>query len=213
MLKNAPFFYSKINLQNFALSSPLNVSKVSSLASSDESDDEQDTESPYTRYMRGLDADKKEGRVRNSKGTWDFCVKNIKQAQLGRREIEIAEQEMEALMDLRHKASTGGSKPLAHAKIVGCTHITAQTAVLIETLDLLGAQIRWCACNLYSTQNAVAAELAEKGYPIFGWKGMDEEDFWWAIDKAVQPDLGADDSWQPNIILDDGGDLTQHMSK
>ena len=74
--------------------------------------------------MRGLDVDKKQGRVRNSKGMWDFCVKNIKQAQLGRREIEIAEQEMEALMDLRRKASAGGAKPLAHAKIVGCTHIT-----------------------------------------------------------------------------------------
>ncbi|MEQ2243947.1 S-adenosylhomocysteine hydrolase-like protein 1, partial [Ilyodon furcidens] len=97
----------------------------------------------------------------NSHGSTDFCVKNIKQAEFGRREIEIAEQDMSALISLRKRAQ--GEKPLAGAKIVGCTHITAQTAVLIETLVALGAQCRWTACNIYSTQNEVAAALAETG--------------------------------------------------
>ncbi|KPP68583.1 hypothetical protein Z043_112721, partial [Scleropages formosus] len=95
----------------------------------------------------------------NSKGSGDFCVKNIKQAEFGRREIEIAEQDMSALISLRKRAQ--GEKPLAGSKIVGCTHITAQTAVLIETLVALGAQCRWTACNIYSTQNEVAAALSE----------------------------------------------------
>lgn len=91
---------------------------------------------------------------------------------------------------------------------MGCTHINAQTAVLIETLVELGAQVRWAACNIYSTQNEVAAALAHAGYPVFAWRGETEEDFWWCIDKCV-----ATENWQPNMILDDGGDATHLMLK
>ncbi|KAG7521801.1 S-adenosylhomocysteine hydrolase 1 isoform X3 [Solea senegalensis] len=143
---------------------------------------------------------------KNSKGLSDFCIKNIKQADFGRREIEIALQEMPALMVLRKRA--GDEKPLAGAKVVGCTHITAQTAVLIETLCVLGAQCRWAACNIFSTQNAVAAALAEGGVSVFAWRGESEDDFWWCIDQCV----GAK-NWQPNMILDDGGDLTHWIYK
>uniref|UniRef100_A0A3P9LJF5 Adenosylhomocysteinase n=1 Tax=Oryzias latipes TaxID=8090 RepID=A0A3P9LJF5_ORYLA len=143
---------------------------------------------------------------KNSKGFSDFCIKNIKQADFGRKEIEIAQQEMPALMILRKR--TGGEKPLAGANVVGCTHITAQTAVLIETLSALGAQCRWSACNIFSTQNAVAAALAEGGISVFAWKGESEDDFWWCIDQCV-----AADRWQPNLILDDGGDMTHWIYK
>ncbi|XP_041693896.1 S-adenosylhomocysteine hydrolase-like protein 1 isoform X4 [Coregonus clupeaformis] len=143
---------------------------------------------------------------RSSKGHQDFCIKNIKQADFGRREIEIAEQEMPALMALRKRAE--GEKPLVGAKVVGCTHITAQTAVLMETLSVLGAQCRWAACNIYSTQNAVAAALAEGGFSVFAWKGESEDDFWWCIDRCVSME-----AWQPNMILDDGGDLTHWIFK
>ncbi|KAJ3603061.1 hypothetical protein NHX12_030805 [Muraenolepis orangiensis] len=142
----------------------------------------------------------------NSRGSSDFCVKNIKQAEFGRREIEIAVQDMSALISLRKRAQ--GEKPLAGAKIVGCTHITAQTAVLIETLVSLGAQCRWTACNIYSTQNEVAAALSERGVPVFAWKGESEDDFWWCIDQCVNTE-----GWQPNMILDDGGDLTHWVYK
>ncbi|XP_037538733.1 S-adenosylhomocysteine hydrolase-like protein 1 [Nematolebias whitei] len=142
----------------------------------------------------------------SSTGLSDFCIKNIKKADFGRKEIEIAQQEMPALMILRKNA--GGEKPLAGAKVVGCTHITAQTAVLIETLAALGAQCRWAACNIFSTQNAVAAALAEGGISVFAWKGESEDDFWWCIDRCV-----AADSWQPDLILDDGGDLTHWIYK
>ncbi|XP_018589463.1 S-adenosylhomocysteine hydrolase-like protein 1 isoform X1 [Scleropages formosus] len=142
----------------------------------------------------------------NSKGSGDFCVKNIKQAEFGRREIEIAEQDMSALISLRKRAQ--GEKPLAGSKIVGCTHITAQTAVLIETLVALGAQCRWTACNIYSTQNEVAAALSEAGVAVFAWKGESEADFWWCIDRCV-----GTEAWQPNMILDDGGDLTHWVYK
>uniref|UniRef100_A0A674D0W9 Adenosylhomocysteinase-like 1 n=1 Tax=Salmo trutta TaxID=8032 RepID=A0A674D0W9_SALTR len=142
----------------------------------------------------------------NSKGSSDFCVKNVKQAEFGRREIEIAEQDMSALISLRKRAQA--EKPLAGAKIVGCTHITAQTAVLIETLVALGAQCRWTACNIYSTQNEVAAALAETGVPVFAWKGESEDDFWWCIDRCVNKE-----GWQANMILDDGGDLTHWIYK
>ncbi|XP_012731545.2 S-adenosylhomocysteine hydrolase-like protein 1 isoform X2 [Fundulus heteroclitus] len=143
---------------------------------------------------------------KTSDGLSDFCVKNIKQAAFGRKEIDIAQQGMPALMILRKRA--GGEKPLAGAKVVGCTHITAQTAVLIETLAALGAQCRWAACNIFSTQNTVAAALAEGGISVFAWRGESEDDFWWCIDRCV----GAD-SWEPNLILDDGGDLTHWIYK
>ncbi|CDQ79194.1 unnamed protein product [Oncorhynchus mykiss] len=114
--------------------------------------------------------------------------------------------EMPALMALRKRAQ--GEKPLAGAKVVGCTHITAQTAVLMETLSALGAQCRWAACNIYSTQNEVAAALAEGGFSVFAWKGESEDDFWWCIDRCVNLE-----GWQPNMILDDGGDLTHWIYK
>uniref|UniRef100_A0A8C5JSC9 Adenosylhomocysteinase n=1 Tax=Junco hyemalis TaxID=40217 RepID=A0A8C5JSC9_JUNHY len=139
---------------------------------------------------------------KNSKGSSDFCVKNIKQAEFGLLDVE----EMPALMALRKRAQ--GEKPLAGAKIVGCTHITAQTAVLMETLGALGAQCRWAACNIYSTLNEVAAALAESGFPVFAWKGESEDDFWWCIDRCVNVE-----GWQPNMILDDGGDLTHWIYK
>ncbi|XP_057186349.1 adenosylhomocysteinase like 2a isoform X1 [Triplophysa rosa] len=142
----------------------------------------------------------------NSKGKSDFCIKNIKLADFGRREIQLAEEEMTALTALRKAAQ--GEKPLAGAKIIGCTHITAQTAVLFETLAVLGAQFRWAACNIYSTQNEVAAALAEQDFPVFAWKGESEDDFWWCIDRCV--DL---EGWEPNMILDDGGDMTHWIYK
>merc|ERR1719454_739692 len=113
----------------------------------------------------------------NSQGSSDFCVRKISQHSYGRREIEIAEQEMPGIMALRHKAKE--DKPLKGAKIVVCTHINAQTAVMVETLVTLGAQVRWAACNIYSTQNEVAAALAEANVPVFAWRGESEEDFWW----------------------------------
>ncbi|KAI5726384.1 hypothetical protein M8J76_001683 [Diaphorina citri] len=119
----------------------------------------------------------------NSTGFSDFCVRNINQHAFGRREIEIAEQEMPGIMALRKRA--GDDKPLKNARIVGCTHINAQTAVLIETLRELGAEVRWAACNIYSTQNEIAAALAEVGLPVFAWRGETEEDFWWCIDKCI----------------------------
>uniref|UniRef100_A0A146LRX9 Adenosylhomocysteinase n=2 Tax=Lygus hesperus TaxID=30085 RepID=A0A146LRX9_LYGHE len=143
---------------------------------------------------------------KSSSGFADFCVRNIKEHAFGRREIEIAEQEMPGIMALRKRAVE--DKPLKNAKIVGCTHINAQTAVLLETLAELGAQVRWSACNIYSTQNEVAAALAEAGFPVFAWRGETEEDFWWCIDKCINAE-----NWQPNMILDDGGDATHLMLK
>ncbi|XP_064633888.1 S-adenosylhomocysteine hydrolase-like protein 1 isoform X1 [Lineus longissimus] len=152
------------------------------------------------------DVNPREKDQKNSKGFSDFCVKNIEQHAYGRREIEIAEQEMPGLMALRKRAQ--GDKPLQGAKIIGCTHITAQTAVLIETLVALGTQVRWAACNIYSTQNEVAAALGEANIPIYAWKGESEDDFWWCIDRCMNCE-----SWQPNMILDDGGDATHLMLK
>jgi adenosylhomocysteinase len=113
-------------------------------------------------------------------------------------------------MSLRRRAEA--DKPLQGAQIAGCTHITAQTAVLIETLIRLGAQVRWAACNIYSTQNEVAAALAQESIPIFAWTNESDEEFWWCISKA----LCIDDSttkWSPNMLLDDGGDLTYYAQK
>lgn len=152
------------------------------------------------------DTSPREKHQANSKGFKDFCVRNIRQANFGRREIEIAEQEMPGLMSLRKRAAD--EKPLRGARVVGCTHITAQAAVLIETLIELGATVRWCACNIYSTQNEVAAALAEASVSVFAWKGETEEDFWWCIDRCINAE-----GWQPNMILDDGGDATHWMIK
>lgn len=122
----------------------------------------------------------------------------------GRKEIEIAEGEMPALMALRRKYRA--SKPLAGAKIIGCIHMTIQTAVLIETLVELGAEVRWSSCNIFSTQDHAAAAIAAAGIPVFAWKGETEEEFWWCIEQTILKD---GKPWNANMILDDGGDLTQ----
>ena len=134
----------------------------------------------------------------------DYKVKDISQHEFGRQEIEIAETEMPGLMAIREQY--GESKPLAGANIMGCLHMTIQTAVLIETLVALGAKCRWSSCNIYSTQDHAAAAIAQSGTPVFAWKGMNEEEFWWCIDQTIEAD-----GWEPNMILDDGGDLTLRM--
>ena len=135
----------------------------------------------------------------------DFKVKDIGLSDWGRKEINIAETEMPGLMKLREDYA--GSKPLKGAKIAGCLHMTIQTAVLIETLIDLGATVRWSSCNIYSTQDQAAAAMAEKKIPVFAWKGESEEEFWWCIEQTIK----GPDGWEPNLILDDGGDLTKLM--
>jgi adenosylhomocysteinase len=135
----------------------------------------------------------------------DYKVKDISLAPWGRKEITIAETEMPGLMALR--AEYGASKPLKGAHIVGCLHMTIQTAVLIETLIHLGASVRWSSCNIFSTQDHAAAAIAQAGIPVFAWKGETEEDYWWCIDQTIK----GPDGWTPNMILDDGGDLTKYM--
>lgn len=122
----------------------------------------------------------------------------------GRKEIDIAEGEMPALMALREKYKD--EQPLAGAKIMGCIHMTIQTAVLIETLIALGAEVRWSSCNIFSTQDHAAAAIAAAGIPVFAWKGETEEEFWWCIEQTI---LSNGEIWDANMILDDGGDLTQ----
>lgn len=135
----------------------------------------------------------------------DFKVADMSLADWGRKEIEIAEKEMPGLMALRQKH--GKEKPLSGARIAGCLHMTIQTAVLIETLIELGAEIRWSSCNIFSTQDHAAAAIAAKGIPVFAWKGENEEDFNWCIEKTIE----WPDGKGPNMILDDGGDLTRMM--
>jgi adenosylhomocysteinase len=137
--------------------------------------------------------------------TQDFKVKDFSLAEWGRKEISMAEDEMPGLMAIREEY--GKSKPLAGARIAGCIHMTIQTAVLIETLTALGASVRWSSCNIFSTQDHAAAGVAAAGTPVFAWKGMNEEEFWWCIEQTVR----GPDGWVPNMILDDGGDLTQLM--
>ncbi len=134
----------------------------------------------------------------------DYKVKDTSQHVFGRQEIEIAETEMPGLMAIRKKYAE--SQPLKGANIMGCLHMTIQTAVLIETLVALGAKCRWSSCNIYSTQDHAAAAIAESGTPVFAWKGMSEEEFWWCIDQTIEAE-----DWVPNMILDDGGDLTLRM--
>lgn len=133
----------------------------------------------------------------------DYKVADISLAAWGRREIEIAETEMPALMAIRERYRA--EQPLKGAKIMGCIHMTIQTAVLVETLIALGAEVRWSSCNIFSTQDHAAAALAERGIPVFAWKGETEEEFWWCIEQTIVRD-GAD--WGANMVLDDGGDLT-----
>jgi adenosylhomocysteinase len=135
----------------------------------------------------------------------DFKVADISLAEWGHKEMRIAETEMPGLMSLREKY--GEDKPLKGARILGCLHMTIQTAVLMDTLISLGASVRWSSCNIYSTQDHAAAAMAEKGVPVFAWKGETEEEYLWCIDQTI---IG-DPSWKPNMILDDGGDLTAIM--
>ncbi len=137
----------------------------------------------------------------------DYKVKDIGLADWGRKEITIAEIEMPGLMALRREY--GKSQPLKGARIVGCLHMTIQTAVLIETLQALGATIRWSSCNIFSTQDHAAAAIAATGTPVFAWKGMTEEEYDWCIHQTIK----GPDGWTPNMILDDGGDLTAIMHK
>jgi adenosylhomocysteinase len=137
--------------------------------------------------------------------TPDYKVADIGLASWGRKEISIAETEMPGLMALRDEYR--GKQPLKGARIAGCLHMTIQTAVLIETLTDLGAEVRWSSCNIFSTQDQAAAGVAANGIPVFAWKGETEDEFWWCIEQTI---FGPD-GWRPNMILDDGGDLTQVM--
>jgi adenosylhomocysteinase len=132
----------------------------------------------------------------------DYKVKDISLAAWGQKEISMAEDEMPGLMACR--AEYGAQKPLKGARIIGCLHMTIQTAVLIQTLEALGATVRWSSCNIFSTQDHAAAAIAAAGTPVFAWKGMNEEEFWWCIEQTVR----GPDGWTPNLILDDGGDAT-----
>ena len=137
----------------------------------------------------------------------DFKVKDINQADFGRKEIAIAESEMPGLMALRKEFKD--KKPLKGARILGCLHMTIQTAVLIETLVELGADVRWSSCNIFSTQDHAAAAIAKRGIPVYAWKGETEEEYIWCIKQTIE---GKKD-WKPNMLLDDGGDLTALMHK
>ncbi|MBT4936939.1 adenosylhomocysteinase, partial [Candidatus Peregrinibacteria bacterium] len=133
----------------------------------------------------------------------DYKISDISLAEWGRKEIAMAEKEMPGLMALREEYRD--KNPLKGARIAGCIHMTIQTAVLIETLISLGAEVRWSSCNIFSTQDHAAAAIAEKGIPVFAWKGESDEEYWWCIEQTIN---GPDD-WTPNMLLDDGGDLTQ----
>lgn len=135
----------------------------------------------------------------------DYKVKDIGLADWGRKEIAIAEHEMPGLMAIRREYA--GQKPLAGARIVGSLHMTIQTAVLVETLIELGASVRWSSCNIFSTQDQAAAALAVRGIPVFAWKGETEAEYWWCIEQTVR----GPDGWTPNMILDDGHDLTGYI--
>ena len=135
----------------------------------------------------------------------DYKIANISLAEWGRKEIEIAETEMPGLMSIRKEYKE--SKPLAGARIAGSLHMTIQTAVLIETLIDLGADVRWSSCNIFSTQDHAAAALAAKGIPVFAWKGETEEEYWWCIEQTLRGPNG----WTPNMLLDDGHDLTGYI--
>lgn len=133
----------------------------------------------------------------------DYKIADMSLADWGRKEIAIAETEMPGLMALREEF--GVVKPLKGARIAGCLHMTIQTAVLIETLVALGAEVRWSSCNIFSTQDHAAAAIAAQGIPVFAWKGETEEEYWWCVEQT----LAGPNNWTPNLLLDDGGDLTQ----
>ncbi|MFK8052952.1 MAG: adenosylhomocysteinase [Woeseiaceae bacterium] len=138
----------------------------------------------------------------SANSTEDYKVADIKLAEWGRKEIAIAETEMPGLMALREEY--GKEQPLKGARVTGCLHMTIQTAVLIETLTALGAEVRWSSCNIFSTQDQAAAAIAATGVPVFAWQGETEEEYWWCVEQTIHGPGG----WKPNMILDDGGDLT-----
>src|SRR5579875_3616552 len=148
--------------------------------------------------------------------TLEYRVKDLELAALGRKEIELAEHEMPGLMAMRERYAD--RKPLAGARITGSLHMTVQTAVLIETLRILGAEVRWCSCNIFSTQDQAAAAVVvgpegtpeePRGVPVFAWKGETLEEYWWCTEQALRwPTPGEDGSFGPNMLLDDGGDAT-----
>lgn len=138
----------------------------------------------------------------------DYKVADINLADFGRKEISLAEAEMPALMALRKKYAD--EQPLAGARIIGCIHMTVQTAVLIETLVGLGAEVRWSSCNIFSTQDHAAAAMAAAGIPVFAWKGETEEEYWWCIEQTINKD---GQPWDANLLLDDGGDLTELLHR
>jgi adenosylhomocysteinase len=135
----------------------------------------------------------------------DYKIKDLELASWGRKEIAIAETEMPGLMSLREEGRD--TLPLKGARIAGCLHMTIQTAVLIETLVALGAEVRWSSCNIFSTQDHAAAAIAAVGIPVFAWKGETEEEYWWCVKQTIE----GPDGWRPNMLLDDGGDLTKIM--
>lgn len=148
--------------------------------------------------------------ISNSSEFTDYKVADIRLADFGRKEISLAEAEMPALMGLRRRYSS--EKPLAGAKILGCIHMTIQTAVLIETLIDLGAEVRWTSCNIFSTQDHAAAAIAASGVPVFAWKGETEAEYEWCLEQQIHVN-GTDELWPANMILDDGGDLTGLIHK
>src|SRR5690349_24071269 len=137
----------------------------------------------------------------------DFKVKDISLAGWGRKEISMAETEMPGLMAIREEF--GNAQPLKGARIAGCLHMTIQTAVLIETLVALGATVRWSSCNIFSTQDHAAAAIAAAGIPVFAKKGETEEEYWWCIEQS----LNGKDGWRPQLVVDDGGDVTLLLHK
>src|SRR5687768_11559307 len=132
-----------------------------------------------------------------------YKVADISLAEWGRKEIRLAEAEMPGLMSIRKEY--GPSQPLKGARVAGCLHMTIQTAVLIETLTALGAEVKWSSCNIFSTQDQAAAAIAATGVPVFAWKGETEEEYDWCVEQTIHGPGG----WKPNMILDDGGDLTK----
>ena len=137
----------------------------------------------------------------------DYKVADMSQASFGHKEIRIAETEMPGLMALRKEY--GSSKPLEGTRIIGCLHMTIQTAVLIETLVELGADVRWSSCNIFSTQDHAAAAIADQNIPVFAWKGETEDEYIWCLKQSIE----GNPEWKPNLLLDDGGDLTSMIHK
>ena len=144
-------------------------------------------------------------------GAAEYKVADIGLAEFGRREMDIAEQEMPGLMSIRNKYAAG--KPLAGVRVMGSLHMTIQTAVLIETMVALGADVRWASCNIFSTQDHAAAAIAAAGVPVFAWKGETLEEFWWCTNEALSFPDGKGGLLGPQLVIDDGGDATLLIHK